>query len=48
MRSLRISTGFIVEDVQRLAVELFQTDSIALTLLGNLKSMKVAREDLAC
>ncbi len=37
-----------VDDVQRLAGELFQTDAIALTLLGNLKSMKVSREDLAC
>ncbi len=37
-----------VDDVQRLAGELFQSESIALTLLGNLGSMKVSREDLAC
>ncbi len=40
----RVSVG----DVQRLAGDLFQTDAIALTLLGNLKSMEVSREDLAC
>ncbi len=37
-----------VEDVQRLAGELFHGEAIALTLLGNLKSMKVSRGDLAC
>lgn len=37
-----------VADVQRLAGELFQTESIALTLLGNLGAMKVSRGDLAC
>jgi len=40
----RVSVG----DIQRLAVELFQPEAIGLTLLGNLKSMKVSREDLAC
>src|SRR6202789_2597051 len=35
-------------DVQELAQELFQPEAIALTLLGNLGSMKVEREDLAC
>jgi predicted Zn-dependent peptidase len=35
-------------DVQELAQELFQPDTMALTLLGNLGSMKVEREDLAC
>ncbi len=40
----RVSVG----DVQHLARELFRTEAIALTLLGNLKSMKVSREDLAC
>ncbi len=40
----RVSVG----DVQELAGELFQTEAIALTLLGNLKSMKVSRADLAC
>ncbi len=37
-----------VEDVQKLATELFRSEAIALTLLGNLKSMKVSREDLVC
>ena len=40
----RVSTG----DVQQLAMDLFHTDAVALTLLGNLKSMKVSREDLVC
>jgi predicted Zn-dependent peptidase len=35
-------------DVQELAQELFQPELMALTLLGNLGSMKVEREDLAC
>jgi predicted Zn-dependent peptidase len=35
-------------DVQELARELFQPEAMALTLLGNLGSMKVEREDLAC
>ena len=35
-------------DVQELAQELFQPEAIALTLLGNLGSMKVEREDLVC
>jgi predicted Zn-dependent peptidase len=35
-------------DVQDLARELFQPESLALTLLGNLGSMKIEREDLAC
>ena len=35
-------------DVQRLAQELFQPESMALTLLGNLGPMKVGQEDLAC
>jgi predicted Zn-dependent peptidase len=35
-------------DVQELAQELFQPETMALTLLGNLGSMKVEREDLAC
>ncbi len=37
-----------VSDVQQLARDLFQPDAVALTLLGNLKSMKVSRGDLAC
>jgi predicted Zn-dependent peptidase len=35
-------------DVQDLAQELFQPESMALTLLGNLGSMKIERGDLAC
>ena len=35
-------------DVLELAQELFQPETMALTLLGNLGSMKVEREDLAC
>ena len=35
-------------DIQELAQELFQPELMALTLLGNLGSMKVEREDLAC
>ncbi|NYF80850.1 M16 family metallopeptidase [Granulicella arctica] len=34
--------------IQALAHELFQPDLIALTLLGNLGSMKIDRNDLAC
>lgn len=36
------------EDVQLLAQELFRSDSMALTLLGNLGSMKIQQHDLAC
>jgi predicted Zn-dependent peptidase len=35
-------------DVQQLAQELFQPETMALTLLGNLGTMKIEREDLAC
>jgi len=35
-------------DVQGLAQELFRPEVMALTLLGNLGTMKVEREDLAC
>src|SRR5277367_5104140 len=35
-------------DVQELAQELFRPEMMALTLLGNLGTMKVEREDLAC
>jgi len=35
-------------DVQELAQELFKPETMALTLLGNLGTMKVEREDLAC
>ncbi len=36
------------EEVQQLATELFQSERIALTLLGNLGVMKVERGQLAC
>jgi len=36
------------EGVQELAQELFQPEMMALTLLGNLGSMKIERGDLAC
>jgi predicted Zn-dependent peptidase len=35
-------------DTQRLANQLFQPDLLALTLLGNLGPMKIARTDLSC
>jgi predicted Zn-dependent peptidase len=35
-------------DVQKLAQQLFRPEAIALTLLGNLGSMKIEREHLAC
>jgi predicted Zn-dependent peptidase len=35
-------------DVQELAQELFRPETMALTLLGNLGTMKVERDDLAC
>ncbi|MEO8371597.1 MAG: pitrilysin family protein [Candidatus Solibacter sp.] len=35
-------------DVRRIAVAFFDTDQIALTLLGNLGKLKLTRKDLAC
>jgi predicted Zn-dependent peptidase len=35
-------------DIQRLARQLFQSESFALTLLGNLGTLKLGRADLAC
>ena len=35
-------------DVQKLAQELFQPETMALTLLGNLGTMKIERNDLVC
>jgi predicted Zn-dependent peptidase len=37
-----------IADIQGLAHELFQPEAMALTLLGNLGTMKIEREDLAC
>jgi predicted Zn-dependent peptidase len=36
------------DEIQALAQQLFRPESIALTLLGNLGTMKVERADLAC
>ncbi len=36
------------DDVQALAVRMFRPEALALTLLGNLGSMKIEREELAC
>jgi predicted Zn-dependent peptidase len=36
------------EELQGLANEFFQTDSIAVTVLGNLNGLKLTREHLAC
>jgi predicted Zn-dependent peptidase len=36
------------EDVQELANQFFQTDSIAVTVLGNLNGLKLSRDQLAC
>jgi predicted Zn-dependent peptidase len=35
-------------DVQNMAQRLFRSEAMALTLLGNLGSLKIAREELAC
>ncbi|HOK44524.1 MAG TPA: pitrilysin family protein [Bryobacteraceae bacterium] len=36
------------DDVQRLAQRFFDPSQVALTVLGNLKNFRIAREDLAC
>ena len=36
------------EEIQELARELFQTERMALTMLGNLKTTKMERSELAC
>ena len=36
------------EEVKELANQFFQTDSIAVTVLGNLNGLKLTREQLAC
>jgi len=36
------------EDVQLMAGQLFSTDAVAVTVLGNLPGLKVTREQLAC
>jgi predicted Zn-dependent peptidase len=37
-----------VEDLKKYAEESFQTDSIAVTVLGNLDDLKISREQLTC
>jgi predicted Zn-dependent peptidase len=37
-----------VEDLQRLANEFFNTESVAVTILGNLNGLKISRDQLAC
>jgi predicted Zn-dependent peptidase len=37
-----------VEDLSALANEFFQTDSVAVTVLGNLPGLKITRDQLAC
>jgi predicted Zn-dependent peptidase len=36
------------EQMQEIARELFDTDKMALTMLGNLGGLKIQRADLAC
>jgi predicted Zn-dependent peptidase len=36
------------EDVQQMASELFHTDKVAVTILGNLAKLKIKRDQLAC
>jgi len=36
------------EEVRTLANEFFQTESIAVTILGNLNGLKLTRSQLAC
>ena len=36
------------DQLQQLAQEFFQTESIAVTVLGNLNGLKLGREQLAC
>ena len=40
--------GVTAEELQQLATEFFRTDSIAVTVLGNLNGLKLTRDHLAC
>jgi predicted Zn-dependent peptidase len=40
--------GVTVEDISALANEFFQTESIAVTVLGNLPGLKITRDQLTC
>ena len=37
-----------IDDVQRIAREFFDTNSVALTILGNLGDFQITRNDLLC
>jgi predicted Zn-dependent peptidase len=37
-----------VEDLQSLANEFFNTEAVAVTILGNLNGLKISRNQLAC
>jgi predicted Zn-dependent peptidase len=36
------------EDLQEMANDFFQTDSIAVTVLGNLDKLRITRDQLSC
>jgi predicted Zn-dependent peptidase len=36
------------EDLREMANDFFRTESIAITVLGNLNGLKIARDQLAC
>jgi predicted Zn-dependent peptidase len=40
--------GVTAEELKELAEQFFHTDSIAVTVLGNLNGLKLTREQLAC
>jgi predicted Zn-dependent peptidase len=40
--------GVTVEDLNTLANEFFQTEAVAVTVLGNLPGLKITRSQLAC
>lgn len=40
--------AFTTEDLTELANEFFQTESVALTALGNLPGLKITRDQLSC
>jgi predicted Zn-dependent peptidase len=40
--------GVTQDDLLEMSNEFFQTDSIAVTVLGNLDGLKISRDQLAC
>jgi predicted Zn-dependent peptidase len=40
--------GVTADDLQRMSNEFFRTDSIAVTVLGNLEGLKISRDQLTC